>query len=502
MKKLKAVLRWTGRIFLVLLVILAVFILEENIRGQIMLSRYKAELRAKGERLTFEELGVPASSAGNESGRRLLDAEERLQQLGRECPFPIFFATYLHFVGPGRAVIRTSDPELRAGNVKLVARGDDREHVLGIGYRHAEWTDLAVQVARASNDLARLKAILARGDILLPVDLLHPSPELIRRRPDAVDWLGVEAMQALHEHDLDAVIGNVGVMMALLKVHEQLLSPKDQHKRCDAEDVPLFLTWHALQETLSDDQLTQLQRAWSVTNNSIEQTLLVDDIERARQLAVYHDTIRSPRRWWRLVHSTMRSRVEAPNPEPAPLPEYLAYNARALAQGVAWLCWNWSSDELRFLQERQKILEMSREVLRRRDFSYLMQQRDQPASASDAELGLLGQTLSADFPAFETVRFETRRELALTAIAIQRYHLRSGHPPDSLDELFPQFLPESPHDWFGGRPLSYRRNDGNFILYSVGTDGNDDGGDAGFPGERASFWTGKDIVWPQPVPPL
>jgi hypothetical protein len=243
-----------------------------------------------------------------------------------------------------------------------------------------------------------------------------------------------------------------------------------------------------------------LQRAWSVSN-SVEEALLAGQIERTRQLAVYHDTMRSPRRWWRLVRFTMRSRLEEPNPEPAPLPEYLAYNASALARGVAWLGWNWSRDELRFLQERQRILELSREVLRRRDFSYLMQPRDQPASASDAELGLLGQTLGAGFPAFETVRLETRRELALTAIAIQRYRLRSGHPPDSLEELLPQFLPESPHDWFGGRPLSYRRNDASFILYSVGIDGNDDGGDAGFTGERATFGSGKDMVWPQPLTP-
>ncbi len=496
-QRLKKLLRWVVRIFVALPLLVALFILEENLRGRILLAHYKAELRSKGEKLTLAELGVVAESFGNESGRELLETERRLQQLGRECPFPIYFATYPHFVEPGRSVVFSRESRLRAGSVKLTPPDKAQQYTQGIGYRHAEWSDLVMQVARASNDLTRLKTILAHDDALLPVDLMHPLPEPIRRRPDSIDWLGVGGLQALRQHDLDAVIRNVGAITALLKVQEQVRLPQRQHNCSDAQDVASFLTWHVLQETLSDDQLTQLQRVWSVTN-SIEEALLVGDIGRIRQLAEYQETIRSPRKWWQLVRSTMRSRVEPPNPEPAPILEILSFNLKALARGVAWLCWNWTGDELRFLQRWQSWLPANREALRRRNLAYLQGHVDL-ISVDDYERDLLGRAMYSEFNSFEAIRFETRREMALTAIAIQRFVVRSGHPPEELRELCPQFLLQLPHDWFGGQPLRYRRNGDSFRLYSVGTDRNDDGGNAGFPGERASFWTGKDIVWPQPV---
>jgi hypothetical protein len=49
-----------------------------------------------------------------------------------------------------------------------------------------------------------------------------------------------------------------------------------------------------------------------------------------------------------------------------------------------------------------------------------------------------------------------------------------------------------------GKSLCYRlKPDGSFLLYSVGEDGKDDGGDpkpAG--GNRYGLWGGRDAVWP------
>jgi hypothetical protein len=59
-----------------------------------------------------------------------------------------------------------------------------------------------------------------------------------------------------------------------------------------------------------------------------------------------------------------------------------------------------------------------------------------------------------------------------------------------------------------GQPLRYRRNaDGTFLLYSVGVDGKDDGGNPTGSGaaSRGSFYwqdaTARDWVWPQPATP-
>ncbi|MGH7975605.1 MAG: hypothetical protein ACREC8_02965, partial [Limisphaerales bacterium] len=68
-------------------------------------------------------------------------------------------------------------------------------------------------------------------------------------------------------------------------------------------------------------------------------------------------------------------------------------------------------------------------------------------------------------------------DLARVACALERYHLAHGNYPETLDALAPQFIAKLPHDIIGGKPLHYRREtNGQFILYSIGWDGKDDGG--------------------------
>jgi hypothetical protein len=70
----------------------------------------------------------------------------------------------------------------------------------------------------------------------------------------------------------------------------------------------------------------------------------------------------------------------------------------------------------------------------------------------------------------------------VTAIALKRYQLRHGNYPTDLSMLVPEFLSTVPRDPVDGKLLRYRLNpDGTFLLYSVGEDGKDDGGDASLP---------------------
>ncbi|MBL9194209.1 MAG: hypothetical protein JNJ82_17785 [Opitutaceae bacterium] len=67
--------------------------------------------------------------------------------------------------------------------------------------------------------------------------------------------------------------------------------------------------------------------------------------------------------------------------------------------------------------------------------------------------------------------------LAATACALERHRLAHAEYPESLAALVPTFLRSVPRDVVTGEPLHYRRNaDGTFTLYSVGLDGDDDGG--------------------------
>jgi hypothetical protein len=105
----------------------------------------------------------------------------------------------------------------------------------------------------------------------------------------------------------------------------------------------------------------------------------------------------------------------------------------------------------------------------------------------------------------KAIQAETVRELTLAAVALKRYQLRHGRLPEKLTALVPEIVREVPRDWYNGQSLHYRPNaDGSYLLYSVGEDGRDDGGDP-TPRDQnqrtARFYSGRDLVWPMPATP-
>jgi hypothetical protein len=97
---------------------------------------------------------------------------------------------------------------------------------------------------------------------------------------------------------------------------------------------------------------------------------------------------------------------------------------------------------------------------------------------------------------------EVSRELTISAVALKRYQLRHGQYPTELSALVPEFLAAVPRDPVDGQPLRYHlKADGTFLLYSVGEDGVDNGGDAASPVKSDTFgWQkGRDMVWPCPA---
>jgi hypothetical protein len=89
--------------------------------------------------------------------------------------------------------------------------------------------------------------------------------------------------------------------------------------------------------------------------------------------------------------------------------------------------------------------------------------------------------------------------LARVAIALERYRLAHGEYPESLAVLSPQFIAKLPHDIINDQPLHYRRtSDGQFVLYSVGWNGTDDGGEVGFTKGGSMDVNTGDWVWRYP----
>jgi hypothetical protein len=101
---------------------------------------------------------------------------------------------------------------------------------------------------------------------------------------------------------------------------------------------------------------------------------------------------------------------------------------------------------------------------------------------------------------------EAAKQTVTAAMALKRYQLKHGDYPANLDALVPEFVSAVPFDPVDGQPLRYRLNaDGTFVLYSVGENGVDDGGDPSL-GKYVTgsnyYWENfqaLDWVWPQPA---
>jgi hypothetical protein len=62
------------------------------------------------------------------------------------------------------------------------------------------------------------------------------------------------------------------------------------------------------------------------------------------------------------------------------------------------------------------------------------------------------------------------------AFALAAYKASEGRYPEKLDVLAPKYLPAIPGDLFSGKALIYRPSKDGYLLYSVGVNGKDDGG--------------------------
>ena len=72
-------------------------------------------------------------------------------------------------------------------------------------------------------------------------------------------------------------------------------------------------------------------------------------------------------------------------------------------------------------------------------------------------------------------------------LALRAFHTDHGRWPDSLEELVPTYLAKVSDDPFSGKQYIYRPAQPEFVLYSVGADGQDDGGK--FTNARRDFYS-------------
>ena len=94
-------------------------------------------------------------------------------------------------------------------------------------------------------------------------------------------------------------------------------------------------------------------------------------------------------------------------------------------------------------------------------------------------LCLVGWWQSRTVTAKAEVRQKTvlaHERLLIAELALRAYSAETGHAPARLEELTNRFIARLPLDPFAAQPLIYRPQGTNWLLYSVGADGVDDGG--------------------------
>lgn len=450
------------------------------------LNDYKAKLKAQGEKLTWEEWGYPRAPETNDCLPRLVQAAGLL-----------------------------GNRSLSPGNIKLMdlssvtdiqacwTRADLLLH--DKSQPKLSWQKFAAEMEAASVALSQVRRALSNPPSYVmnnPTNLaVRPQFHLVEQR-NVAQWLSAEIIFTLRERELDRAQENLWALQQLVHLHEDDRTLVSQMIRVAITGLALRNTWEALQSPgWSEHHLAELQRGWERIN-------LFTSLEKGLESE-------------RLFLDTIFSQVRALEDSVAELNLLNSTGGGANTGGKGFdYYWqvmvvlpiqrsNRDADELLALRHEQNCLDSVRRLnqgnpwptVERELRGYhekLNQSLDGPMARVRYDLSsrMIPNTQKA---ALTAVRNETLRRLAVSAIAIKRYELNSHQLPLTLAVLVPDYLSAVPMDPMNGKPLSYRRNaESGFVLYSVGDDGIDDGGQASpvTPSEDNEIWDWKDWVWP------
>ena len=387
------------------------------------------------------------------------------------------------------------------------------------------WEDLDGALAPCEETLAQARrylgepALHARLDYQVGWSL--PLPHLAALR-NLGGTLNAAFLLELHARRREAALENLEALLGTVRAlasDQLVISQSVRHRLAQ---VAFSATWQALQHRgWTDAQLARLQQRWqefrfleaSIRALEMERAVMVETYSRARESASYAAE----------VFQLAASGSSGPGPGGAPGLEDLLAGMKdaadgALGRAVVVPLWQFAlsaQDELDYLQGAQAGLDAGRAALRSRhsqavrdSVKRLQEWRiDDDALArlrlrmSSLSLGNSGRFLA------QAAAHETLRELVVAALALERFRLRHGRWPERLEELVPDFAASPPWDYAAGAPLRYRvlQEDG-FLLYGVGGDGIDDGGQGDSASKDRSLpslnpITTRDAVWPAACSP-
>lgn len=390
----------------------------------------------------------------------------------------------MRITAPGRAQPAWAESQIKVGSAKT-----------------STWAVVGVEMEAAREDLDRIGAALI--DPVSTSDFNYRDPNFVPNKIGervAAQWLSGATLYELHEGNLSTAQQRLHTLIQLIRLHRDDVHLVTQlNNRVGIAGLALDVTWAALQVPgWNEASLSGLQRDWETTQ-FLEKYVLSMKMERARTAGLF-DSARTN------GFKSVRSRVTG---DPGPPRSWETIFKEYILEPTWRLAWS-ESDELYYWQSMQSGMDAFQRAVQHKSFRRL--QAELAGTAYNSTTALTGYDsirfqLSRLFKSNFTrlhehvMRVEALRNLTVAAIALRRYQLLHGRLASNLDALIPEFVQSVPVDYMDGQSLRYRLEvDGGFRLYSVGLDGQDDGGDQcpATPWTRYStIWDGRDAVWPE-----
>jgi hypothetical protein len=447
----------------ILLVVFLIILRIEGSKREVI--AYRAALEAKGETLSATKLAASAPTESNEAANQLAEAIAELDKENKAKPFKP------HGLGmqpakPGTAEITHLRPTVKKTGTEV------------------PWSELEKTMGDYAPHLDRVKEITQSQTPVFRVEYAkgfavnHPHLSAFLRLGQ---MLGADSMLDLRAGRPGDAVRNIKTTLLLAKVSESQHTFINQLVSASLIGMAAPTTWDFLQASASAEDLESLQKSWeqlAVAKSVIPAVRM----ERSWTAAAFTDG--DPSRFF------IAPRTSSKMPTPAEMWE--------IAKGEFQMRTSRYSDELASLKGFEELIDLTESP----DWRSMATGTAAIKTSTD-RFPLSKQIFESLLNSLERIAStDTTQKLAITAIAIRRYQIdHSGNLPETLEVLVPKYLAAAPLDIMSGAPLHYKLESAGYLLYGVGFDGVDDGGNPEAPAGKKyrSFIDGRDIVWPMPV---
>jgi hypothetical protein len=479
-----------GKIGLAVSLAVALVMLGLRWQAQWQLSAYRKKLIASGEKLTVAEL-APKRNLQATNTALFLKLASTIK------PFWQCWPDAMLMIKPGVSRVAWRQPQL----MQMVNFDKTATNI---------WPALIDALAKNEQSFDELLPLVDLGGIEFIQDYSQPdlnySTYLIQVRQLVMDLMA-RAILALHQGRMQeafSYLKSCGTVSQLIAKDPLMI---DQSFRYAWLSIEAESCWEFLQaEGWTDRQLAELQNQWDRAD-ILEAAGASIAMERARgpkefqmarasrqgldQIMGGGSGIRDNGELW---NDFLLNARKVPGELLTSFPRYWGWR------------WIWSyRDEQRYLEFMQTVIESTKEVQKRRSILSSLKYRGASATifppianSFDVAGSMTGGT--ERFVGL-ALRAQTVANIVTAAIALERFHLAHHAYPENLARLAPEFVQAVPVDCMDGHDLRYRLNlDGTYLLYSVGEDGVDNGGDpTPQKGKSHGFFNGRDLVWPRPA---